>query len=147
MVVGWYFLDNENSFSSFSQQRYYEYYDLGKHEDGKITSAIDAAVTETYLVSMSRKYKVVVQPIVEDVLDKFVEEIKVDREEYKGPESGKPKIPTRWQLHKKRKEVFAEMQHEFVLKVQLISCLDEIMLSFLFTLSPVSQNGRGESQV
>lgn len=102
----------------FSKQRFYEFEDLGKHEKGAIETAIDAAVRESYLVTETKKYYAAMHSSYEKTLDTIVTDIETESKDYKGPASGKPKPLSRWQIHRKWKDIITEFRHAFVMKVR-----------------------------
>lgn len=97
-------------------KRYYQFLDLGNNEDTKISSAIDAAVTDSFAVVKSKKYIAATVKAVEDKLTKFVDAAKLEIKEYNGPKAQKPEMPKSIDLKLKRKALLAEMKHSLVLK-------------------------------
>lgn len=93
----------------------YEFFDLSKNEDEQLFNAVDAAIRSGFKVTQMRKYLSIQNKLAKDRSDVIVNKVKREFERYKGPIAGKPKIPTKYEIFKMRKEIGRELDSVFII--------------------------------
>jgi hypothetical protein len=93
----------------------YEFFDLGKNEDEQLFNAVDSAIRSGFKVTQMTKYLAIQNKLSQDRSDVIVNDKKRELKRYKGPAAGKPKIPTKYEIYKMRKEIGRELDSVFII--------------------------------
>lgn len=99
----------------------YDFLDMSQKETAVIKNSIDESVNTNFQITESKVYKRLQSKTVENLLKKEKLEQEKKRQEYIGPNAGRPRKMSMWDTFRARKAIELELKTKFIHKVLLLA--------------------------
>ena len=92
----------------------YEFLDMNEQEIIDAHDAVEKAVQGSFIVLQSARFAKIQKDTLTAVTTQWKDRIRDKMADYKGPPTGKPKMPSHWAVHKKKLELNQQLKLTFL---------------------------------